>query len=243
MEYCNTKEIELEKLTNVIIRQPGYLPNLGFFKKIQSSDTFVFLDDVQFEKDSFDNRNRIRTKDGTTWLTVPIKRPVFKKKFNEILISNDIDWHLKHLSIIEEAYHTTPFFTTYWYSLQKILDKNWTKLIDLNIELIRYFMSALNLTTYTINSSTLKIPSNKSQKLLDICKHLDASCYISGKLGKDYLDEEIFHNSGIKIIYENFQHPAYKQIHGNFIENMSILDLLFNEGENSQKILGAAKNF
>ena len=86
MEHCNTKEIELEKLTNVIIRQPGYLPNLGFFKKIQSSDTFVFLDDVQFEKDSFDNRNRIRTKDGTTWLTVPIKRPVLKKKFNEIMI-------------------------------------------------------------------------------------------------------------------------------------------------------------
>ena len=243
MEYCNTKEIELEKLTNVIIRQPGYLPNLGFFKKIQSSDKMVFLDDVQFEKDDFDNRNKIRTKYGTTWLTVPIKRPVFKKNLNEILITNDIDWQRNHLNIIEEAYHDAPFFTTYWYSLQKILDKNWTKLIDLNIELIRYFMSALNLTTYTINSSTLKIPSNKSQKLLDICKHLNASCYISGTLGKDYLDEKIFHNSGIKIIYENFQHPAYKQIHGNFIGNMSIIDLLFNEGENSKKILTNTKNF
>ena len=125
--------------------------------------------------------------------------------FIQNLITNDIDWQRNHLNIIEEAYHDAPFFTTYWYSLQKILDKNWTKLIDLNIELIRYFMSALNLTTYTINSSILKISSDKSQKLLDICKHLDASCYISGKLGKDYLDEEIFHNSGIKIIYENFK--------------------------------------
>ena len=233
----------IQKLTNVIIRQPGYLPNLGFFKKIQSCDTFVFLDDIQFVKDRFDNRNRIRTKDGTTWLTVPVKRPVFKKNLNEILITNDIDWQRNHLNIIEEAYHDAPFFTTYWYSLQKILDKNWTKLIDLNIELIRYFMSALNLMTCTVNSSTLKKSSNQSQRLLDICKHLDASCYISGISGKDYLDEKIFHNSGIKIIYENFQHPAYKQIHGNFIENMSIIDLLFNEGENSQKILTNTKNF
>ena len=233
----------IQKLTNVIIRQPGYLPNLGFFKKIQSCDTFVFLDDIQFVKDRFDNRNRIRTKDGTTWLTVPVKRPVFKKNLNEILITNDIDWQRNHLNIIEEAYHDAPFFTTHWYSLQKILDKNWTKLIDLNIELIRYFMSALNLMTCTVNSSTLKKSSNQSQRLLDICKHLDASCYISGISGKDYLDEKIFHNSGIKIIYENFQHPAYKQIHGNFIENMSIIDLLFNEGENSQKILTNTKNF
>ena len=195
------------------------------------------------EKDSFDNRNKIRTKDGATWLTVPIKRPVFKKNLDEILITNDIDWQRNHLNIIEEAYHDAPFFTTYWYSLQKILDKNWTKLIDLNIELIRYFMSALNLMTCTVNSSTLKKSSNRSQRLLDICKHLDASCYISGISGKDYLDEKIFHNSGIKIIYENFQHPAYKQIHGNFIENMSIIDLLFNEGENSQKILTNTKNF
>ena len=233
----------IQKLTNVIIRQPGYLPNLGFFKKIQSCDTFVFLDDIQFVKDRFDNRNRIRTKDGTTWLTVPVKRPVFKKNLNEILITNDIDWQRNHLNIIEEAYHDARLFTTYWYSLQKILDKNWTKLIDLNIELIRYFMSVLNLTTYTLNSSTLKKSSDRSQRLLDICKHLDASCYISGISGKDYLDEEVFHNSGIKIIYENFQHPLHKQIHGNFIENLSILDLLFNEGENSQKILISAKNF
>ena len=168
---------------------------------------------------------------------------VNSKYFKNFSFEFRILFYLKHLNIIEQAYHTAPFFATYWYSLQKILDKNWTKLIDLNIELIRYFMSALNLTTDTINSSALKISSNKSQKLLDICKHLDASCYISGISGKDYLDEKIFHNSGIKIIYENFQHPVYKQIYGNFIENMSILDLLFNEGENSQNILIAAKNF
>ena len=230
-------------MTNVIIRQPGYLPNLGFFKKIQSCNTFVFLDDVQFVKDRFDNRNRIRTKEGTIWLTVPIKRPVFKKNLNEILISNDIDWQRNHLNIIEEAYHTSPFFTTYWGSLRKILNTNWTKLIDLNIELIRYFMSVLNLTTHTVNSSTIKKSLGRSQRLLDICKHLDASCYVSGMSGKEYLDEEIFQDSGIKIIYENFQHPTYKQIHGNFIENISILDLLFNEGENSQAILASAKNF
>ena len=104
-------------------------------------------------------------------------------------------------------------------------------------------MSVLNLTTYTVNSSAIKKSSDRSQRLLDICKHLDASCYVSGISGKEYLDENIFHNAGIKIIYENFQHPTYKQIHGSFIENISILDLLFNEGENSQAILASTKNF
>ena len=230
-------------MTNIIIRQPGYLPNLGFFKKIQSCDTFVFLDDIQFVKDRFDNRNRIRTKDGVSWLTVPIKRPVFKKNLNEILISNDLHWQLDHLNIIEEAYGKTPFFNTYWSSLQKILDKKWTSLIELNLELIQYFMSTLNLATPTILSSTLKKSLDRSQRLLDICNHLNASCYISGISGKDYLDEKIFHNSGIKVVYENFQHPVYNQIHGNFIENLSIVDLLFNQGENSQKILIDTKNF
>ena len=103
-------------------------------------------------------------------------------------------------------------------------------------------MVTLNLTTPTVDSSTLKKSSDRSQRLLDICKQLNASCYISGISGKDYLDEKIFHNSGIKIIYENFQHPVYNQIHGDFVENLSILDLLFNEGENSQKILINAKN-
>ena len=91
-------------MTNVMIRQPGYLPNIGFFKKIQSSDIFVFLDDVQFSKDSFDNRNQIKSNSGTEWITVPFKRPVFEKKLNQVSISYETDWIEEHSNKILENY-------------------------------------------------------------------------------------------------------------------------------------------
>ena len=229
-------------MTNVIIRQPGYLPNLGFFKKIQSCDTFVFLDDVQFVKDRFDNRNQILTKSGKIWLTVPLKRPVFKKNLNEIVISNENDWNLDHLNLIHDAYVNSKFFDMYWNSIKQILEKRWEKLIDLNMELIDYFISILDLETTTVYSSKLKKSSNQSQRLLDICNYCNASCYISGVSGKEYLNEEIFRKSGIKVIYENFQHPIYTQLYKPFEQNLSILDLLFNEGDNSRKILDETKN-
>ena len=229
-------------MTNVIIRQPGYLPNLGFFKKIQSCDTFVFLDDVQFVKDRFDNRNQILSKSGKIWLTVPLKRPVFKKNLNEIVISNENDWNLDHLNLIHDAYVNSKFFDMYWNSIKQILEKRWEKLIDLNMELIDYFISILDLETKTVYSSKLKKSSNQSQRLLDICNYCNASCYISGVSGKEYLNEEIFRKSGIKVIYENFQHPIYTQLYKPFEQNLSILDLLFNEGDNSRKILDETKN-
>jgi len=229
-------------LTNVIIRQPGYLPNLGFFKKIQSCDTFVFLDDVQFVKDRFDNRNQILSKSGKIWLTVPLKRPVFKKNLNEIVISNENDWNLDHLNLIHDAYVNSKFFDMYWNSIKQILEKRWEKLIDLNMVLIDYFISILDLETTTVYSSKLKKSSNQSQRLLDICNYCNASCYISGVSGKEYLNEEIFRKSGVKVIYENFQHPIYTQLYKPFEQNLSILDLLFNEGDNSRKILNETKN-
>ena len=92
-------------MTNVMIRQPGYMPNIGFFKKIQSSDIFVYLDDAQFAKDRFDNRNKIRTDEGFRWITVPLKRPVYRKKLNEIIISYENDWITEHIDLIFENYN------------------------------------------------------------------------------------------------------------------------------------------
>ena len=97
-------------MKNIMIRQPGYFPNIGFFKKIQSSDIFVFLNDVQFSKDSFDNRNQIKSKNNSEWITVPLKRPVFEKKLNEVLISYTADWITEHSNKILENYRSTPYF-------------------------------------------------------------------------------------------------------------------------------------
>ena len=114
-------------MKNVMIRQPGYMPNLGFFKKIQSSDIFVFLDDVQFSKDCFDNRNKIKTISDFDWITVPLQRPVYGKKLNQILISDSTNWIKKHSDLIYENYKSAPFFSSYWYEIKQILDRKFNK--------------------------------------------------------------------------------------------------------------------
>ena len=225
-----------------MIRQPGYMPNLGFFKKIQSSDIFVFLDDVQFSKDSFDNRNQIKTNFGSEWITVPLNRPVFEKKFNEVSISYKTNWIKEHCNMIFENYKSTPYFSSYWYEIEKILNYKHKLLIQLNFELIKYFIKTLDIHTKTVKSSELSITKIKTERLIEICLKLSATCYISGIGGKDYLDESLFENAKIKLIYENFVHPKYTQVHGDFIKNMSIIDLLLNEGHKSKKILYDSNN-
>lgn len=229
-------------MTIVSIRQPGYLPHIGFFKKIESCDVFVFLDDVQYEKNDWDNRNKIKTEKGSMWLTVPILSN-FGQKLNEVKIANKENWSKKHRKSLKINYQKAPFFEKYWQDIDSILSQKWEKLIDLNLKLIYYFYTKLGLTTKTVKSSELDINETASKRLLEICKKLNADIYLSGELGKDYLDEGIFKQSGIKVIYEKFQHPFYKQIHGDFLANMSIVDLLFNEGENAQYILKNAKNY
>jgi len=218
------------------------MPNLGFFKKIQSCHIFVFLDDVQFEKDSFDNRNRIKSSDGVTWITVPLARPVFGRKINEVLISYETDWQNIHCNQIYENYKSAPYFSSYWSDIEKILTCKYKKLIDLNFKLIEYFNHALDITTKTIKSSELAVTKTKTERLIEICSKLNATCYVSGIAGKDYLDEKLFSNSGIKLIYENFIHPTYRQLHSNFIDNLSIIDLLMNEGPRSKKIINDSTN-
>ena len=224
----------------ISIRQPGYIPYLGFFKKIESVDAFVFLDDVQYSRGDWDNRNKIRTIDDSMWLTIPILNKS-GELLNQVKIDYSKDWVYKHISAIEFNYENTSFFNSYWKDIKSILEKPYNKLFDLNIKLINYFISVLQIETKTILSSDLDIDSKGSKKLLDICKELNADTYLSGELGINYLDVNIFKNENIQIIFEKFKHPQYIQKYLEFIPNMSIIDLLFNEGDNSLDILMSRK--
>ena len=226
----------------ISIRQPGYIPYLGFFKKIESVDAFVFLDDVQYSRGDWDNRNKIRTIDDSMWLTIPILNKS-GELLNQVKIDYSKDWVYKHISAIEFNYENTSFFNSYWKDIKSILEKPYNKLFDLNIKLINYFISVLQIETKTILSSDLDIDSKGSKKLLDICKELNADTYLSGELGINYLDVNIFKNENIQIIFEKFKHTQYIQKYLEFIPNMSIIDLLFNEGENSINILKNSKNY
>jgi hypothetical protein len=221
----------------ICIRQPSYLPNLGFFQRMMASDIFVFLDDTWYASHKWDNRNKIRTENDFLWLTVPLLRKTKDEFINAIQISYEKNWQKKHLRSIELNYSKTPYFQLYWPKLKSIIEKPHHKLLDLNIELIDWIKSELNINTKTIFSSQFQIHEKSSKKLLEICKQLPTSVYFSGKGGTNYLDEEIFTDEGIKIVYDTFEHPLYEQSHGNFIPNMSVIDLLFNEGKNSYQII------
>jgi len=228
-------------MTLISIRQPGYLPYLGFFKKIQVSDIFVEFDDVPYTRSDWDNRNQIRTFDGTVRLTIPVYNKL-GQRLKDVMIVNTENWSKKHKIAIKNNYQKAPYFSKYWDLIESILEKNHEKLIDLNLSLIDYFCSELSINTKIIKSSELNIDLKGSERLLEICKKLNAKKYLSGIHGKNYLNEKIFSDANIEVIYENFAHPTYHQIHGNFIPNMSIIDLLFNEGDNSKRILNECKN-
>ena len=228
-------------MTLATIRQPGFMPYIGFFKKIQSSDIFVYLDDAQYAIRAWDNRNKIRSNNESCWISVPVIHP-FEKKLNEVEISYSKNWISKHKNLLEANYNTAPYFKNYWPEIEIILNKKFEKLIDLNLELIKYFNKILHIDTPTIRSSELKIETVETQRLFDICKKLNVSTYRSGSFGKEYLDETIFNKGKISIIYENFKHPIYTQLEKEFLPNLAIIDLLFHEGEKSGEIIINSSN-
>ncbi len=229
------------KKNTVSIHQPGYIPWMGFFKKIQSSNTFVFLDDVQFEKNGWHNRNKIKMSENWMWLTIPVKAKL-GMNLNEIKIDYSSNWINKHKRSIELNYSKTKFFKEYWGRLEKIFEKKHEFLIDLNIEVINEILEILDIKRKIILSSSLNITKKKSERILEICKSVNASNYISGIMGEGYLDIEEFEKNAITVNIQDYQHPIYKQNYEPFLPNMSIIDLLFNQGSDSKEILRKSKN-
>ena len=220
------------------VHQPQYLPWLGFFDKIAKSDCFIYLDQVQYKSREFQNRNKIRTKDGWIWLTVPVMTKGKRgQSINEIKIDNELDWQKRHISSLRTWYAKAKFFHKYESFFEEVFSKDWGNLADLNIHIINYLLKQLNISTPIYFESKLGINSTKTDRIIDICKKLNADTYLSGIGGKDYLEEGKFINADIKLIYQDFPHPVYEQCYGPFIPYMSIIDLLFNKGEESLKIL------
>lgn len=229
-------------MKTISIHQPVYLPWLGFFKKITSSNVFVFLDDVQYEKNGWHNRNKIKTKDGSIWLTVPVNSTT-NIKLNEISIDHTSNWLKKHKKSIYLNYVKAKFFDSIWPEFELIYQKDHELLIELNLEIIQLILKKLNIKTKTILSSDLNIMQSGSDRILEICKNLQADRYLSGIQGKNYLKIDDFKKNNIEVLFQNFQHPIYSQLYEPFLPNLSTIDLLFNEGLNSPNVLKTSSNF
>ena len=217
-----------------VILQPMYLPWMGYFDLIDKSDVFVFFDDVQFVSRSWQQRNKIKTPQGWIWLTIPISRAFGSRiKINEMKIDNGSNWKKKHLESMRYNYGKSPFCKEYMDFLEEIYDQDWEYLAGLNITFVKRITAILGLQGKFIRSSELGVEGVKTEHLIDISKKVGANEYISGPAAKDYIQVDKFKSAGIQLYWHEFHHPSYPQLYGDFIPYMSVIDLLFNTGENA----------
>jgi len=215
--------------------QPAYLPWLGYFDKIARADVFVYLDTVQFEKNSFINRNQIKTSQGALWLTIPVKT---KGHTSASLRTTEIDdaqhWRTKHLKSIEMNYRKAPRFEERFPKIEALLRLPVSNLAEYCFHQLRFWLDELAIDTRIVRSSELQVDSTKSDLVLDLCRNLSAGHYLSGALGRDYLIEDDFKKSGITIEYQSYSPQAYPQLWGDFIPYLSVLDWWMNTSDASQ---------
>jgi hypothetical protein len=220
------------------ILQPGYLPWLGFFEQLYRCDIFVLYDDVQFEKGSWRNRNRIKTPNGPRWLTVPVllkgrSFPLVK----DVTINSSVPWQKKHMKAITQNYFKSPFLGRYAEDLSAILNRPWRFLIDLDIELINWLVEQLGISTPMVLSSALGVHGSGVQRLISIIQSLGGDHFYEGSAGRNYIDVSVFEQAGVSVGFQEYEHPKYPQLYGDFISHLSIIDLLFNCGPGSLRVL------
>ncbi|MDO8530239.1 MAG: WbqC family protein [bacterium] len=218
--------------------QPEYLPYLGFFYKMAKADTFVLADHLQFSKKGFQNRNRIKTAQGSPWLTVPvILHGIAPLQIREVRINNATPWAKKHWQLIYFNYKKAPFFDKYSGFFEKLYSKKWEKLADLNEEIIYYLAKELGITTGIVKSSDYGFTGKKTDFIIELSQKFGADTYLSGMGGKNYMDLELLKKNNVTYVFSDFKHPVYPQRFEPFVENLSAIDLLFNCGPESLEML------
>ncbi|MCG8418511.1 MAG: WbqC family protein [Proteobacteria bacterium] len=227
--------------------QPNYLPYPGFFAKIARADLFIVVDNTQFVKRGrfgWIHRNRIKNGKSWGWLTVPVlTRGKFTQSIRETAIENSTPWTRKHWRTIELAYRKTPYFDVYAEELHAVYQRRWDWLWQLNLELTRLILKWLDISTPVKVASEIGIEGRATDLVLDICRKTGANRYLSGVHGRDYLDCERFDKEGIGLEFQDYQCPEYPQTPAEpFIANLSTIDLLFNCGADSRRIISGTSD-
>jgi len=219
--------------------QPTYIPWAGYFNLIHNSDVFVFLDDVQFEHQSWQTRNRVLNHSQEILLSVPIKKHSLNTLIYDAEVTDDQRWRSKHAKTIKHAYVNSPFFSEVYPLYENILyDTSVERLLDLNIRLIKMFSQKLNVESEFLLASELNCPGVRSEHVYQICKKLNADLYISPKGAQDYIEEDnVLIDSNIKVGFQDFKVTPYTQLGAkSFFSHMSIIDIVMNIGWDMSKI-------
>ncbi|HCK99158.1 MAG TPA: hypothetical protein DHW42_03520 [Candidatus Marinimicrobia bacterium] len=223
------------------IHQPQTFPWIGYFAKIIQSDIFVILDNVQFKKNEWQNRNRLKAPTGWQWLTVPVIHR-FGQLICEVKINNTTNWRNRHIQTLKTCYGKAPFFKIYFPEIEELYQKQWEYLADFNLAGIKWILDKLAIQTPVKIASDLKELQkhpeiSPAERLILITKIMKADSYLSGVGGINYLNIDLFPDNGLKLIFQKFEHPVYHQFYGKFVSHLSVLDLLLNEGTHSLNII------
>ena len=213
------------------IIQSSFIPWKGYFDIIHTVDTFIFLEDVQYTKRDWRNRNKLKSPNGEIWISVPVIVASPEQKIFETKIDYSTEWVEKIKKTIHHNYAASKFYSQYKDQILSLFDKKFETISEFNINATKKISSILGIKTKFINSLELATSGKKDDRLIEICKKIGADSYLSGPSAKDYISNTKFESARIELLYVDYLgYPEYSQLWGNFTHYVSIIDLIFNCG-------------
>jgi hypothetical protein len=210
---------------------------LGYLDKIDRADIFVLLDNVQYKKNEWQNRNKIKTAQGWQWLTVPVKYK-YPQSINEVTINTAVNWQHKHQQAIKTNYAKAPHKNYLDDFCANIFSGSWEMIAQLNIQVVKSLVEALGMDTPVFVASELEaFPEDPDERLIAITRYFEADTYLAGNGGSQYMDLRKYYKQGIELVFQDYKHPVYRQPYGAFEPYMSVVDLILNHGDESLNVL------
>ncbi len=221
----------------VAILQSNYIPWKGYFDLITKADVFVIYDEVQYTKNDWRNRNLINTPNGLQWITIPVRQESLDQKICESKIFID-NWAKKHVSTLQGNYTKALHFKAYKDQVFSLYENQSNFISEVNVSFIKGICSMLDIKTEIIDSRELNLAGDRNIRLLEACKKLGATTYISGPAAKSYLDVELFNKEDIEVDWMDYSgYQEYKQVFEPFQHGVSVLDLIFNAGAEAKNYM------
>ncbi|AUT00932.1 hypothetical protein CLI64_11255 [Nostoc sp. CENA543] len=224
-----------------VISQPRFFPGLHYLHRMMVADIFVIFDTVQFNPRHEENRAKLKTSQGTQWLTIPIHKVSREQLIRDTCISQNQPWQTKTARILQSIYSKTPHYKTYEQEILSIFTRPYASLTELNRASWEPALRLLGITCNFVLASEIPVTGKGPQLLLDICQYLGADTYLSGGFGKEYLDVAEFAAAGVEVRFHEYEYPIYEQQYGDFIPFLSYLDMLFNVDLDAEKIMAGGK--
>ncbi len=219
--------------------QPGYLPWAGFFDLMKRCDLFVIEDSLQYTKQDWRNRNRIRTAHGWAYLTVPVRKGPVERRINQVEIDNGQPWARKHLNLLRQNYCKAPFWGRYRPFIEESYSRTWTMLIDVDMWFIKFLRDEFDIDTPAnfLSEVGTEFDDDKTGSLIRLTRDVGADTFLEGKSGEGFIDERRFAEAGLDVVFQDYTCKPYRQQFEPFISHLSALDLLLNEGPKSTELI------